>query len=52
MSRMVSRARIAPVAAVLLGLVVLGLHEAFQPTQVSMWLVEAGSGHDTGSVLG
>jgi len=28
------------------------VHEAFQPTQVSMWLVEAGSGHDTGSVLG
>ena len=25
------------------------VHEAFQPTQVSMWLVEAGSGHDTGS---
>ena len=24
------------------------VHEAFQPTQVSMWLVEAGSGHDTG----
>ena len=28
------------------------VHEAFQPTQVSMWLVEAGSGHDTGSVHG
>jgi hypothetical protein len=28
------------------------VHEAFQPTQVSMWLVEAGSGHDTGSVRG
>jgi hypothetical protein len=27
-------------------------HEAFQPTQVSMWLVEAGPGHDTGSVHG
>jgi len=109
MSRMVSRGRIAPVVAVLLGLVVLGMlaltvvfdslthypgtggplvdslavacggipavcvatllaarrpgnavrddlvgvvHEAFQPTQVSMWLVEAGSGHDTGSVHG
>ncbi len=26
------------------------VHEAFQPTQVSMWLAEAGSGHDTGSV--
>jgi hypothetical protein len=25
---------------------------AFQPTQVSMWLVEAGSGHDTRSVHG
>jgi hypothetical protein len=88
MSRMVSRGRIAPVVAVLLGLVVLGMlaltvvfdslthypgtggplvaaftarmrqtvdfdgvrddlagvvHEAFQPTQVSIWLVEAGS---------
>jgi hypothetical protein len=28
------------------------VHEAFQPTQVSMWLVEARSGHDTGSVHG
>ena len=28
------------------------VHEAFQPTQVSMWLAEAGSGHDTGSVRG
>jgi hypothetical protein len=28
------------------------VHEAFQPTQVSMWLVEAGSGHDTGPVHG
>jgi hypothetical protein len=28
------------------------VHEAFQPTQVSMWLVEAGSGRDTGSVRG
>ena len=28
------------------------VHEAFQPTQVSMWLVEAGSGHDPGSVRG
>jgi hypothetical protein len=28
------------------------VHEAFQPTQVSVWLAEAGSGHDTGSVLG
>jgi hypothetical protein len=28
------------------------VHEAFQPTQVSMWLVEAGSGHDTSSVRG
>jgi hypothetical protein len=25
------------------------VHEAFQPTQVSMWLVEARSGHETGS---
>jgi hypothetical protein len=25
------------------------VHEAFQPAQVSMWLVEAGSGHHTGS---
>jgi len=25
-----------------------GAHTAFQPTQLSMWLVEAGSGHDTG----
>ena len=25
------------------------VHEAFQPTQVSMWLVEARSGHKTGS---
>jgi hypothetical protein len=24
------------------------VHEAFQPTQVSVWLAEAGSGHDTG----
>ena len=28
------------------------VHEAFQPTQVSMWLAEAGSGHDTGPVRG
>lgn len=28
------------------------VHEAFQPTQVSVWLAEAGSGHDTGSVRG
>jgi hypothetical protein len=28
------------------------VHVAFQPTQVSMWLVEAGSGHDAGSVHG
>jgi len=28
------------------------VHEAFQPTQVSMWLVEAGSGHDTASAHG
>jgi hypothetical protein len=28
------------------------VHEAFQPTQVSMWLVEAGSGHEPGSVRG
>jgi hypothetical protein len=28
------------------------VHEAFQPTQVSMWLVEARSGHDTGPVHG
>lgn len=28
------------------------VHEAFQPTQVSMWLAEAGSDHDTGSVRG
>ena len=25
------------------------VHEAFQPTQVSMWLAEAGSGHETGA---
>jgi hypothetical protein len=24
------------------------VHDAFQPTQVSVWLAEAGSGHDTG----
>ena len=28
------------------------VHEALQPTQVSMWLVEAGSGHDKGSAHG
>ncbi len=28
------------------------VQEAFQPTQVSVWLAEAGSGHDTGSVRG
>jgi hypothetical protein len=28
------------------------VHEAFQPTQVSVWLAEAGSGHDTGSARG
>jgi len=28
------------------------VHEAFQPTQVSMWLAEAGSGHDRGFVRG
>jgi hypothetical protein len=28
------------------------VHEAFQPTQMSMWLVEARSGHDTGPVHG
>jgi hypothetical protein len=25
------------------------VHEAFQPTQVSIWLAEAGSGHETGA---
>ena len=57
MSRMVSRPRIAPVAAVVLGLLTLAMgaldldavrndlvgvvERAFQPTQVSVWLALA-----------